>query len=1222
MSAADPAGPIGAGATWLRSGPQKYGFAIAMEATATGLRFALEIALGPFPPFVMFVPAIILAAVLGGFGPGILATILSSTSVALFFWDSLKSFGPMAAREEVGLVLFSIVGAGLSGLAALYRRHATRLVEFQRVVEGLDEMIAVVDRDYRYLIANRAFLQCRGVKSQDVVGHGVAEVLSPAVFEEKIRPNLGKCFQGQVVQYEMQYEYPKRGKRDLLVSYLPIAGANGIDRAACILQDITQVKDAERSLRLFRTLIDQSNDAVEVLDPETLRVLDVNETACKHLGYSREELLAMTVYDFDPRLTEEERTRVVESLREGKCVLGETIHRRKDGSIFPVETSLTIVKLEKEYLIAVSRDISGRKKAEDALKENEGRYRDLVEHSEDLVCTHDLAGKLISVNRSAARCLGYGVEELLRIPMRELIAPEFRRDFDAYLQRIKTKCADEGLMCVVTRSGERVIWEYRNTLRTEGVPEPIVRGMAHDVTERMRAEAALRSSEERYRTLFEKSVAGVAISNVKGEILDCNEAWARILGYDSPADIRGRHASEFYFDLSERESARSELLQNGSLSSREIQLRRKDGTPVWILYSSTVRPENRGGPAVLQATVIDITARRQAEDALRQREEEYRQFVAQSSEGIFREDLDAPLPLEMPEDELIHHILYDSYLAECNDAMARMYGFQSSREFVGKRLTELLVADDPRNIELTRQYIRSGFRLLERESHEVDAKGSPKVFRNSMIGIVENGKLVRTWGIQRDVTEQVKLEDQIRRSEQRFRMALKDSPITVFCQDKELRFTWVYNSQLMKPEQIIGKTDEEVMGLQNIKRLVELKRRVLSTGKALREEVLILHNGKNYSYDINLEPIFDAEQNVTGIRGSAVDIARLREQADRLQDARDRLVQEKSYLESEIHSELGFEEIIGQSSSLREVLSKARVVAPTDSTVLLLGETGTGKELAARSIHALSSRRDKTFVKLNCAAVPSGLLESELFGHEKGAFTGAVSQKVGRIELADKGTLFLDEIGELPPELQPKLLRVLQDREFERLGAVHTLHVDVRIIAATNRDLARDVSEKKFREDLFYRLNVFPIELPPLRERRGDIPMLVQHFMLKHAGRIGKHIDTIPEETMEILLRWGWPGNIRELENMIERMVILTKGHVLAPPPAELEQTMDGVEDSLSAMEREHIVRVLRDSNGVLSGMDGAASRLGIKRTTLQSMLKRFGIEAREFRRTGTFGRD
>jgi transcriptional regulator with GAF, ATPase, and Fis domain len=391
----------------------------------------------------------------------------------------------------------------------------------------------------------------------------------------------------------------------------------------------------------------------------------------------------------------------------------------------------------------------------------------------------------------------------------------------------------------------------------------------------------------------------------------------------------------------------------------------------------------------------------------------------------------------------------------------------------------------------------------------------------------------------------------------------------------------------------------------------------------LREEVVVPHNGKNFAFDITIEPLFDAEKRIIGITGASMDVARLREWADGLQHAKEKLAQEKSYLEKEIESELGFEAIIGQSPSLREVLKKARVVAPTDSTVLLLGETGTGKELVARSVHALSSRAERSFIKLNCAAVPSGLLESELFGHERGAFTGAVNQKVGRVELADQGTLFLDEIGELPLELQPKLLRLLQDREFERLGGVRTLHVDVRIVAATNRDLRQDIADRNFREDLFYRLNVFPIQMPPLRERRSDIPLLVRHFVAKHAARMARHIDEIPEATKEILQNWNWPGNVRELENMIERMVILTRGSVLAAPPVELEGPQASSEDNLTGMEREHIIRILRETNGVLSGADGAASRLGIKRTTLQSMLKRFGIELHDYKRgTGTYGRE
>ena len=1216
-------GPLFEGFTSrLRTRPQRYGLALLAIVVAALLRYRLDVAFGYTQPFIFFYPTIMLISLLGGLEPSLLATAASATFAWFYLLGPRDSLAAVSRRDAIGLLVFMGMGAIMSVAGDLFRRRAQRMYEFEKAVEGLEEMIVVLDRNYRYLLANEAFLNYRGMKREELIGHRAPDILNPGVFENEIKAKLDECFRGKTVQFEMRYRYPHRGERELLVKYFPIKGRRGIDGVAGVVQDITGEREAERSLRLFRALIDQSNDAVEVVDSETLRFLDVNEASCGQLGYTRQELLSMRVSEVvEGGLSEALIAKTHEQLRESGFVVREDIHRRKDGSTFPVEISLRLVELDRKYIVAFSRDISERKSAERELRESEDRYRDLVEHTEDLVCTHDLKGRLLSVNPAPARALGYEVGELLKIPMRELVAPEFRQDFDRYLERIQDVGADHGLLCIMTRGGERRIWEYRNTLRTEGVAQPVVRGMAHDITERKRAE-----------------------------------------------------------------------------------------------------------------------------EALRRREEDYRSFVARSSEGIFREELDRPSPIDLPEDELIQRILQNSYLAECNDAMAKMYGHESGRQLVGKRLSELLPPDDARNIEMTREYVRSGFRLIDHESHEVDVAGNAKVFRNNILGIVENGALVRTWGIQRDVTEQWRLEegrkkaeealrkseshfralveqasdgifiadangryidvntagaemlgytreellqlsiadvvtkdeieripvevarfaggaiarsdwkflrkdgsvfpgevcgkqlpdgrlqgivrdmterkqaeDETRRSEERFRVALKDSPITVFNQDRDLRYTWIYNPQLYWPHEVIGKTDDEILGRSRANALTTVKQRVLTSGVPQQQDVTIPHNGRSYVFDMTIEPLFDSGGNTIGITGACVDIARLQEMTDRLQAAKDKLAREKSYLESEIESELGFEEIIGQSAALREVLKKARVVAPTDSTVLLLGETGTGKELVARSVHGLSDRRGQTFVKLNCAAVPSGLLESELFGHEKGAFTGAVSQKAGRIELADKGTLFLDEIGELPPELQPKLLRVLQDREFERLGGVQTKRVDVRIIAATNRDLRKDIEDKRFREDLFYRLNVFPIELPPLRERREDIAMLVQHFVRKHAARMGKQITTIPDGSMRILRNWNWPGNIRELENMIERMVILTKGSVLTAPPAELE-AWESSEDNLTEMERDHIIRVLRETNGVLSGTAGAASRLGVKRTTLQSMLKRFGIEAQEFRRgNGTF---
>ena len=331
---------------------------------------------------------------------------------------------------------------------------------------------------------------------------------------------------------------------------------------------------------------------------------------------------------------------------------------------------------------------------------------------------------------------------------------------------------------------------------------------------------------------------------------------------------------------------------------------------------------------------------------------------------------------------------------------------------------------------------------------------------------------------------------------------------------------------------------------------------------------------------------------------------------ERLNASRDQIEEERLYLESEIRAEYNFEDIVGKSAALRKVLQQIEIVAPTDSTVLLHGETGTGKELVARAVHSLSTRQKRTFVRLNCAAIPAGLVESELFGHEKGAFTGALMQKKGRFEIADQGTLFLDEIGDISLELQPKLLRALQEREFERLGSAKTIRVDVRLIAATHRDLPSMMRNNQFREDLFYRLNVFPIEIPPLRDRREDIPLLVNFFVSRLSRKMQKRIESIPKDAMEALTNAPWPGNIRELENFIERAVILTQGSELRVPVKELKRSsvVSTSGSTFQEAERQAIVDALKAAHGKISGQDGAAERLGLKRTTLQNKMRKLGI--------------
>jgi PAS domain S-box-containing protein len=475
----------------------------------------------------------------------------------------------------------------------------------------------------------------------------------------------------------------------------------------------------------------------------------------------------------------------------------------------------------------------------------------------------------------------------------------------------------------------------------------------------------------------------------------------------------------------------------------------------------------------------------------------------------------------------------------------------------------------------------------------------------------------------RDVSDRKRAEQTIQQSEARFRALFESAPDAIVLSDGDGRIVEI-NTRVAG---IFGYGRDELIG-QSIDVLVP--ERFRKTHPRRREEYsqnpsprpmgagLELYgrrkDGREFPADIMLGPVETAGGRM--VLSVIRDLTEKREAEEALRKSE----LQKRYLEEEIITENRFDEIIGDSVGLKRVLKHVETVATTDVTVLVQGETGTGKEIIARAIHQLSPRSDHVMVKLNCAAIPAGLLESELFGHEKGAFTGALDRKIGRLELAHEGTLFLDEIGDLPLELQPKILRALQEREFERLGSTKPIPVNVRLIAATNRDLAKMVSEGQFRSDLYYRLRVFPILIPPLRERREDIPLLVRYFVDRHARRLYKKIETIPDDVMRALTHWDWPGNIRELENFIERAVILSKGPALRPPLSELQaeqpktvQPSRSEHLSFEENEREHILRVLRETNGKISGPDGAAARLGLIRTTLNSKMKKLGIGRKDY---------
>jgi len=744
--------------------------------------------------------------------------------------------------------------------------------------------------------------------------------------------------------------------------------------------------------------------------------------------------------------------------------------------------------------------------------------------------------------------------------------------------------------------------------------------------------------------LFRLSPDAILIADGEGKIRGANPRASELFGYppaeliglpiDSlvPVRFRGRHPSH-----RENYAAHPRTRQMGA--AMNLFALRKDGTefPVDIMLKPT---QTAFGPAVL-SFVRDITEQRAAQEALRSNDQQLRSII------------------ESVRDYAIYLLDRDGHVMTWSPGGERIKGY-AAKDIVGKHFSRFFTQEDidrDRPAELLRMAAVRG--RIEEEGWRIRKDGS-RFWCNSIITAIRDssGEITGYAKVTRDFTDRKRAEEAIMLQLSNALLANMDvrkllSAISASIGEliphdsATLAFYDPASNELVAQFLDAGGTEtqrgEVRLPLQTspageafstrepvvLERMEdspyapETMRHLTALGMQSGCWVPLIHSGDvigTMMVASRLEGTFThREAELLTQMADQVAMAVNNALAFRqIQELRDRLGQEKKYLEEEINLERRFDDVVGESVGLRRVLREIETVAPTDATVLIQGETGTGKELLARAIHRLSPRNDRTFIKINCAAIPAGLIESELFGHEKGAFTGAIARKIGRLELAHEGTLFLDEVGELPLDLQPKLLRALQEKEIERLGGSRPIAVNVRLIAATNRDLAQMVVEKQFRSDLYYRLKVFPVFSPPLRERTSDIPILVRHFVSTHSRRMGKRIEVIPDETMAALTRWQWPGNIRELENFLERAVILTRGPVLYVPLAELEvedsQDSEGWENpTLQMAEREHILRVLREADGQIGGPTGAAARLGLKRTTLHSKLKKLGIERSDF---------
>jgi PAS domain S-box-containing protein len=609
-----------------------------------------------------------------------------------------------------------------------------------------------------------------------------------------------------------------------------------------------------------------------------------------------------------------------------------------------------------------------------------------------------------------------------------------------------------------------------------------------------------------------------------------------------------------------------------------------------------------------------------AEYAVQETRRRYRAFFVNNADALWQVDIDEPIPLDLPLDEIVDRFYRSARLSDCNDVYARLKGAANATQLVGAAIDDLMPRRDPQRFAQMRQILDAGLRgeRVELSDHVPDGTETDRIV--TATPIIENGCLVQLYGISCDITRLRKTELALRESERSYRTVFDSAQDALFLIREEIVVECNPKSEELfgRPrDQIVGRTPYALSpprqpdGRDSKDAARDYLARAIAGTPQFFEWRHSKGNSAPFDAEVGLNPVPLANGGL--ILATVRDITERKQRERELRELKARLENENIQLREVIHVGQEPQALMGESEAMRRVLNDIRTVGPTNATVLILGETGVGKELVARALHQVSQLEDRPLVTVNCAALTGTLIESEFFGHERGAFTGAVARKRGRFELADGGTIFLDEVGDLPLDLQAKLLRVLQYGEFERVGGTETLKVNVRVIAATNRDLEAAVRSGTFRADLYYRLNVFPIEVPPLRKRRSDIPLLIQHCLSKLSRNLGKPLTAVTPRSLDQLMEHDWPGNVRELFHVLERAAIRTRGTVV-----EVEEVLGAPRQSpepavpsprLEDVERLHILAMLRETNWVIEGPQGAASRVGLHPNTLRYRMRKLGIE-------------